>query len=90
MPLSGRLLVPIAAALTTALLASSCKGSAEQVYTLYRGSPTGANVRIHVATFDAAEGEQYNKQNCNIAQGLFQKQVGVTVKYWCKKGYYKK
>jgi hypothetical protein len=28
--------------------------------------------------------------NCQIAQELFQKQPGVTVKYWCEKDKYKK
>jgi hypothetical protein len=73
-----------------ALFASGCDAPEDQVYTLYRNSYVGANMRIHVATFDAAESEQYNEQNCNIAQELFQRQEGVVVKYWCEKGFYKK
>jgi hypothetical protein len=39
------------------------------VYTLYRSSPTvgeihGEKARIHVATFDAAETEEYNRLKC--------------------------
>ncbi len=45
---------------------------------------------MHVATFDAKDGEAYNMGNCQIAQELFQKQPGVTVKYWCEKGVFKK
>jgi hypothetical protein len=67
---------------------SGC-GSGEP-YTLYRGSPVIENARIHVATFNANEKEGYNMENCQIAADLFQKQQGVTVKYWCEKGEYKK
>jgi len=42
--------------------------------------------RLHVATFDAAGGGDYNRQNCGIAQELFQQQPGVKVRYWCEKG----
>ncbi|QWE15353.1 hypothetical protein [Polynucleobacter sp. AP-Sving-400A-A2] len=48
------------------------------------------NARTHVATFDAKDGEAYNMGNCQIAEELFQKQSGVTVKYWCEKGQFKK
>jgi hypothetical protein len=46
------------------------------VYTLYRSSPTvgeihGEKARIHVATFDAAESEEYNRLNCETARELF-------------------
>ena len=64
--------------------------SEDQVYTLYRNSITGQGKRFHVATFDADEQEDYNRGNCEIAKDLFQKQPGVTVKYWCEKGYYRK
>lgn len=62
------------------------------VYTLYRSSavPGGELKRIHVATFDAAGGEDYNLENCNIVRQLLQAQPGVTVKYWCEKGYFRK
>ena len=59
-------------------------------YTLYRNSVSFADMRIHVATFDAEDGEQYNKENCNVARDLFAKQPGVTVKYWCERGRSKK
>ena len=64
--------------------------SKNQVYTLYRNSVLDENNRIHVATFDADEDESYNKGSCDIAQGLFQQQPMVKVKYWCEKGYFKK
>ena len=73
----------------------SCSGfgnkvSEDQVFTLYRNSVTDQNARIHVATFDANEKDTYNKENCGIAQVLFQKQPGVKINYWCENGYFKK
>jgi hypothetical protein len=55
------------------------------VHTLYRSSPTvgeihGEKARIHVATFDAAQSEEYNRLNCETARELFVAQ-GVTVRY---------
>jgi hypothetical protein len=71
------------------LLLTAC---GENTYTLYRNSATsgGESWRMHVATFDAKDGEAYNMGNCQIAEELFQKQPGVTVKYWCEKGKFKK
>ena len=71
------------------LLLTAC---GENTYTLYRNSATngGESLRLHVATFDARDGEAYNMGNCQIAEQLFQKQPGVTVKYWCEKGVFKK
>jgi hypothetical protein len=64
-------------------------GNAEP-YTLYRGSPSIENARVHIAIFNANETVAYNMENCQIAADLFMKQQGVTVKYWCEKGNYKK
>ena len=71
------------------LLLTAC---GDNTYTLYRNSATsgGESWRMHVATFDAKDGEAYNMGNCQIAEELFQKQPGVTVKYWCEKGVFKK
>ena len=59
------------------------------VYTLYRTSPTVASMRIHVATFDAKDGADYNDENCQIAAGLFAAQPGVKAHFWCEKGRYR-
>ena len=61
------------------------------IYTLYRNSPTvgtisGDDAQIHVATFDAAEDQDYNRKNCEIARDLFASQPGITVRYWCERG----
>jgi hypothetical protein len=39
------------------------------VYTLYRNSVVIENARLHVATFDTADGEPYNSENCQAARG---------------------
>ena len=68
-------------------------GCGEETYTLYRSSAVsnvGESWRVHVATFDAKDGDAYNSGNCQIAQELFQKQPGVTIRYWCEKGIFKK
>lgn len=91
---SSRTIVIAAAAIflafTLAFAGFGLKVSEDRVYTLYRNSVTDENMRLHVATFDADEKEDYNKGNCDIAQELFQNQPGVNVKFWCEKGYFKK
>ncbi len=73
-------------------LLSACGG--DSTYTLYRTSPVPIDnpslQRIHVATFDSYNDESYNRENCQVAARLFQSQQGVTVKYWCEKGKFKK
>jgi hypothetical protein len=64
--------------------------------TLYRNSAVDGEavetnlMRIHIATFDTADGDSYNWENCQIAQSLFQAQPGVRVKFWCEKGRYRR
>jgi hypothetical protein len=66
------------------------KAGNDDIYTLYRNSPIDPNLRIHVATFDAEDGEAYNHENCEVARKLFVGQRGVTALYWCEKGRYRK
>ena len=74
-------------------------------YTLYR---TGIDfstkehdetLRIHVATFDAAQDAKYNLANCEFAQEFFNVNQPhysgtifgtIKIKYWCEKGQFKK
>ncbi len=70
------------------LFLMSC--SQNESYTLYRNSVIDKTMRLHVATFDAKDGEKYNQENCEIARELFQKQDGVITKFWCEKGKFKK
>jgi hypothetical protein len=69
------------------LLLTGCDGD---TYTLYRSSTAAVGLRIHIATFDAAEKAEYNRENCELAQRLFREQPGVSVQYWCEKGRFKK
>jgi hypothetical protein len=61
-----------------------------RIYTLYRNSTADSNLRMHVATFDAAAKEDYNSANCEQARELFQGQPGVRARYWCEKGAFRK
>ena len=63
----------------------------QTVYTLYRTSAVagGGAWRLHVATFDATDGANYNRDNCTTAKALFQGQPGVTVTYWCEREFFK-
>jgi len=68
-----------------------CTGGEEgQTFTLYRNSVLDANMRLHVATFNTTDGEAYNRENCEVAQHLFQAQPDVKTKFWCEKGTFKK
>lgn len=68
------------------LTLSSCSPYDDSgIYTLYRGSILG-DLRIHMATFDADEGESYNSYNCQLTADLIMAIPGVEVKYWCEKG----
>ncbi len=75
------------AILAAALALAGCNQGAEDsgTYTLYRTS-VAADLRIHIATFDSADGEAYNQENCFLAASLFAGQPGVAVKFWCEKG----
>jgi hypothetical protein len=84
--------LPAALSLALPLTLGACGLSItdDSVYTLYRTSPvpvpTPELQRVHVATFDAEGGEQYNRENCDITRQLFQAQPGIVVRYWCEKG----
>src|SRR3954451_24820841 len=87
-----RCAVRVAARLTS----RSCHGPTaacdqfDTSYTLYRDSMALEKARIHVASFDAADGAEYNAENCRVAQDLFASQPGVKVRYWCEKGRFKR
>lgn len=84
--MSAKLVLVAVAAM---LPVSTCDGTGDRApYTLYRSSIIG-DLRIHLATFDADEGNHYNRNNCQAAAELFQRQPGVLVTYWCEQGRYK-
>lgn len=72
--------------LAIALDARVCAAAEAPGYTLYRNSLTDAQLRLHVASFDAAEGPAYNRENCEQARALFQAQPGVKTNFWCEPG----
>lgn len=80
-----RTLVPF----TFAALLFGCDSNGG-TFTLYRNSVTDESMRVHVASFNASDGESYNRGNCEQAQLLFQVQPGVKTKFWCEKGVFKK
>lgn len=70
---------------------TGCAGDSDDVYTLYRNGVSIApndlsRLRLHIASFDADDGADYNWENCETARQLFQTQPGVTVRYWCENG----
>jgi len=83
-------LVALAMAATLAGCGGGSGPSDNEVFVLYRNSVTNESARIHVATFDAADGAVYNKGNCEHAQALFQARSGVRPKFWCEKGRFRK
>lgn len=73
-------------ALLVPLLVAACEPSGHASYTLYRNSVTDSGMRVHVATFDARDGGDYNQDNCEQARELFQTQPGVATRFWCEQG----
>lgn len=71
-------------------LLTGCTPNDTEVYTLYRNSAFDQSSRIHVSTFDAKDGADYNKTNCDIAQSLFNSQKGIETKFFCERGRFKK
>jgi hypothetical protein len=72
------------------VLIGACLGCSrsEGTYTLYRSETPGDTLRLHVATFDAEDGESYNHDACEQTRELFQVQPTTLAKYWCEKGKY--
>jgi len=87
--MTARRLIAGAAVAYIAALAG-CGVSDGDAFTLYRSSAITQDARMHVASFDTAEGDRYNDENCRAAQTLFQAQPDVKVRYWCEKGRFKK
>jgi hypothetical protein len=80
-------LVPVCAVLLGGCLACS---RGEGTYTLYRNEASSDTTRLHVATFDAEDGEGYNHDACEQTRELFQVQPSTRAKYWCEKGTFRR
>lgn len=71
-------------------------GNPSPVYTLYRDSEVatalGKELRVHWATFDAAETGEYNRENCRMAARLLNGNARSlngdrqAVRFWCVAG----
>ena len=64
-----------------------------EIYTLYRSSPTGPELRVHVGTFDTrsfdepAQNKEYNYEICSDAQLNFnERNRGKPIRFWCEEG----
>jgi hypothetical protein len=75
--------VMVGALLLTGLASGANDAS---TFTLYRNSVLDAKMRLHVASFDTANGAAYNKENCAVAQQLFLSQPGIKTQFWCEPG----
>ena len=70
----------------------SAKTTEENVFTLIRNNHVNPLIRVHIATFDTANGSVFNARHCQKAQEYFQKaakELGSVEKLWCEKGYFK-
>ncbi|WP_159096790.1 hypothetical protein [Pseudovibrio sp. Alg231-02] len=63
--------------------------SQTHIYTLYRNSVLDPSMRIHIATFDASDGIEYNSGNCWLTARLFNDQDGIKTTFWCEEGRFK-
>jgi hypothetical protein len=79
----------IPAALLALALVAACDADAA-TYTLYRSESVGDSARIHVATFDAEETSEYNRDGCETVRELFQVQPTNRARFWCEKGEYER
>ena len=64
----------------------------DSVFTLYRNNNDNPFIRIHLATFDSSNGEQFNLWYCQKAVQYFQeaaKSRGSNERIWCEKGYFR-
>jgi hypothetical protein len=87
------------AILTLALSASAATAVAQQrhsdqtAYTLYRNSPMfkdkpDMSQRIYIASFDAANEEEFNRTNCETAAELLTEHNSAPFapRFWCERG----
>ena len=77
--------IAVALLLTSAALAQPADERA--VWTLYRENTVDHKTAVHIATFDAAQGERYNREHCLIVRDLLQGPPGGRIRYWCEPGW---
>jgi hypothetical protein len=64
-------------------------GKGGPTYTLYRNGVGQDTLRIHVATFDAKEPGEYNRENCEQTRELYQIAPTARSQFWCEQGGFK-
>lgn len=64
------------------IMLTACERAESGTFYLFR-TPVAGSERVHVATFDARDGRDYNEENCTVVRDLMQSQPGVQVSYWC-------
>jgi hypothetical protein len=79
----------------------SCGKPSSPEFTLYRNSSVDASMRIHFASFDAADKGagpdvgKFNQGNCKLAADLLNANVAKLnagahpARFWCEKGAYR-
>jgi hypothetical protein len=75
----------ISLGLSAGFMASVCAGDGLS-YTLLRNETVGDTSRIVIATFNANETQDFNRDNCEHARELFQVEPTNHARYWCEKG----
>ena len=80
-------------------LTAACNSKPDTTYTLYRNSPLGRSDRVHFATFNAAESNDFNRSNCSMSARLLNANFAASAKaegkdpiagigFWCEPGSY--
>lgn len=86
--------------MAAALTLAGCSNESRDSATLYRNSDMGATMRVHFASFDAAEKTPYNLNNCQMAARVLNANVAAGVEaegrelnerlgFWCEPGPYR-
>lgn len=76
------------------LALAGCAGSTGPHATLYRSSQLSSE-RVHWASFDADEADRYNRENCELAARLLNRNLEALnggrapMHFWCEDGGYK-
>lgn len=83
-----------------ALVASGCSDQNGASATLYRNSEIAPSMRVHFASFNAAEKAPYNLNNCQMAARVLNANVAAMTKeagrelderlgFWCEPGQFR-
>jgi len=76
-------------ALVAATGCSNQRSGDSGTYTLYRSSVVAGIAHVHVATFDAKDGDAYNRENCELTARFFSVQPSIETRFWCEPGFFR-